>query len=255
MKLFDSHAHYEDKMFENDAFEVLDSLKDTNVAKVLNCCSDVEVFDRVMDIAHKYDFMYCSIGVHPHWVMETPDDYLARIEELAADPKVVAIGEMGLDYFFDEPKDVQERIFRQQLELAQKLDKPVIIHDRESHEDCFRILREYKPQGIIHRYSGPYYLLKEALDWGMYVSINNDLTYPGWIDEYGQWIREVDLDHLLIETDCPYAPPHGSGKERCTSADVVDVLKCVAALKGVSEEELADITYRNTLKAYRISEE
>ena len=111
MELFDSHVHYEDAMFKDDRYERLDRLRNTDVQFILNCCSDVEVFDTVIDIVDKYDFAYGSIGIHPHWTAETPDDYLDRIKELVKHPKIVAIGEMGLDYFWSEPKDLQKRIF------------------------------------------------------------------------------------------------------------------------------------------------
>ena len=166
MQLFDSHAHYEDAMFAADRYERLRRIKDSDVKYILNCCSDVEVMDTVIDIIEKFDFAYGSIGVHPHWTAQTPENYLEKVEKLAAHPKVVSIGEIGLDYFWDEPKDLQKKIFVQQLELAQKLDMPVIIHDRDAHEDTIEILEQYKPRGILHRYSGPVNILQKAFDFG-----------------------------------------------------------------------------------------
>ena len=122
MELFDSHVHYEDAQFKEDRHERLEHLKNTDVKYVLNCCSDVEVFDTIMEIVEKHDFVYGSIGIHPHWTEETPSDYLNRIRELVKHPKIVAIGEMGLDYFWNEPKDLQKRIFKEQLQLAKELN-------------------------------------------------------------------------------------------------------------------------------------
>ncbi len=252
MELFDSHAHYEDALFAFDRHERLEALRDTDVKYVLNCCSDVSVFDIVIENVERHDFVYGSIGIHPHWVLETPDDYLDRIRALAKHEKIVAIGEMGLDYFWHEPKDLQERIFREQLELARELDMPVIIHDREAHEDCFRILREYKPRGILHRYGGPVDLMQEAFGWGMYVSFNNDLTYPAWRQPHIDCLMATPWDRLLIETDCPYAPPFERENDRCESSDVANVVKVLASLREVSEEFVAKVSCENAKKIYSI---
>ncbi|MBQ4252899.1 MAG: TatD family hydrolase [Erysipelotrichaceae bacterium] len=254
MRLFDSHAHYEDALFDADRHERLEALKDTAVRHVLNCCSDVSVFDRIIDIVEKHDFVYGSIGIHPHWVLETPDNYLDLIRRYACHDKIVAIGEMGLDYYWQEPKDLQARIFEEQLQLARELDKPVIIHDRDAHEDCFDILRKYRPQGILHRYGGPVELLKEAFDWGMYVSFNNDLTYPAWRQPHIDCLMATPWDRLLIETDCPYAPPFERAEDRCESSDVVNVVRVIAELRNVSAEFVAEVSWRNALRVYRIVE-
>ena len=252
MELFDSHAHYEDAMFNRDRKERLEHLRDTDVKYILNCCSDVSVFDTVIDIVNNFDFAYGSIGIHPHWVCETPDDYLDKIRELAKNPKIVAIGEMGLDYFWQEPKDLQKKIFTRQLELAKELDMPVIIHDRDAHLDCLEILRKYKPQGVLHRFGGPVEMLKEAMDWGMYVSFNNDLTYPAWNKPHIDCLMATPWDKLLIETDCPYAPPFERKDDRCESYDVANVVKEIAKLRNVSEEFVAKISLENAKKVYRI---
>lgn len=253
MELFDSHAHYEDAMFDKDRHERLDALKDSDVRYVLNCCSDVSVFDTVIEILERHEFVYGSIGIHPHWVCETPENYLDLIRKYAKHEKVVAIGEMGLDYFWKEPKDLQERIFRQQLELAKELDKPVIIHDREAHDDCIRILEEYKPRGILHRYGGPVEHLQKAFSWGMYVSFNNDLSYPAWRQPHIDCLMATPWDRLLIETDCPYAPPYERENDRCESSDVANVVRLIAELRNVSEEFVAKTSAENAKRIYGIN--
>ena len=252
MKLFDSHAHYEDGMFTKDRHERIEALRDTEVSMVLNCCSDVSVFDTIIDIVEHHDFVYGSIGVHPHWVCDTPDHYLDLIQKYASHEKIVAIGEMGLDYFFNEPKDLQKTIFRQQLALAKEMNMPVIIHDRKAHEDCLTILEEYKPEGILHRYGGPAELLKKAFSWGMYVSYNNDLSYPEWRQPHIDCLMETPWENLLIETDCPYAPPYERKEDRCESSDVRNVVKLIAELRGVSEEFVAGVSMENAKRVYRI---
>ena len=252
MELFDSHAHYEDAMFDNDRHERLDQLQETGIRYVLNCCSDVSVFDTVTDIITKHDFVYGSIGVHPHWVTETPDDFIDRITAYARHPKVRALGEMGLDYYWNEPKDLQEDIFRRQLSLAKELDMPVIIHDRDAHEDCLRILSEYKPAGVLHRYGGPIDLLQKAFSFGMYVSFNNDLTYPAWNKPHIDCLMITPWDRLLIETDCPYAPPYEQKDRRCESFDAANVVKVIAELRGVSEDFVAAVSMENAKRLFRI---
>ncbi|MBQ7888560.1 MAG: TatD family hydrolase [Erysipelotrichaceae bacterium] len=252
MKLFDSHVHYEDAQFNQDRIERLNHLKETDVKMVLNCCSDVEVFDTVLNIVDQFDFAYGSIGIHPHWTLETPDDYLDRIRECVKHPKIVAIGEMGLDYFWNEPKELQKRIFREQLSLAKELNMPVIIHDRDAHEDTIEILEEFKPKGVLHRYSGPVEILERAFDLGMYVSFNNDLSYPEWNEAPIACLMATPWDRLLIETDCPYAAPYKRKEERCEAEDVRNVVKMIAELRGVSEEFVAQKSYENALRVYEI---
>ena len=252
MELFDSHAHYEDAMFDHDRHKRLEALRSSEVKYVLNCCSDVSVFDKVIEIIEAHDFVYASIGIHPHWVMETPDNYLELIKTYITHDKVVAIGEIGLDYFWKEPKDVQERVFRAQLDLAKELNMPVIIHDRDAHEDCLRILEDYQPTGVLHRYGGPVDLLKKAFSWGMYVSFNNDLTYPAWQKPHIDCLMETPWENLLIETDCPYAPPYERESERCESSDVRDVVSVIAKLRHVEEEFVARVSMENAKTLYRI---
>ena len=253
MKLFDSHAHYEDALFDRDRHERLEALRSTDVTYVLNCCSDCSVFDTVLENCEAHDFVYGSIGIHPHWVCDTPDNYLDLIRKYARHEKIVALGEMGLDYYWNEPKDLQERRFREQLELAAELNMPVIIHDREAHEDCLKILSEYRPQGVLHRYGGPVDLMKQALSWGMYISFNNDLTYPAWNKPHIDCLMECPWEQMLVETDCPYAPPYEREQDRCESSDVRNVVRVIAALRNVSEEFVADITCENAKRLYRIA--
>ena len=254
MELFDSHAHYEDALFNDDRHERLETLRESEVKYVLNCCSDASVFDTVIENVERHDFVYGSIGVHPHWVMETPDDYLEIMKKYLSHEKIVALGEIGLDYFWHEPKDVQKRIFTEQLELARQLDMPVIIHDRDAHEDTIEILKRYKPQGILHRYGGPPEILKEAFKWGMYVSFNNDLTYPAWRKPHIDDLMITPWDNLLIETDCPYAPPYERENDRCESSDVKNVVKVIAKLRNVDEEFVARVSLENAKKVYRIND-
>ena len=255
MKLFDSHAHYEDSMFNDDCYERLDEIKDSDVSFILNCCSDESVFDTIMDIVDKYPYVYGSIGIHPHWSTTVSDNYIEKIKELAENKKIVALGEMGLDYYWHEPKDIQRKVFIEQLQLAKLLDMPVIIHDREAHQDTMEILKEYQPKAILHRYGGPVDLLQQAFDMGMYVSFNNDLTYPEWNQPHIDCLMATPWERMLVETDCPYAPPADQRERRCQSEDVYNVVKQIAKLRNVSEEFVADITCQNAIEFYDIKQD
>lgn len=252
MELFDSHAHYEDAMFDSDRFKRLEDIRKSDVKYILNCCSDVDVMPVVEKIVNSCDFAYGSVGVHPHWVLSTPDNYLDIIRHYAKNPKIVAIGEMGLDYFWNEPKDLQKRIFKEQLALAKELDMPVIIHDRDAHRDTIEILEQAKPRGVLHRYSGPVDIMHRALKLGMYVSFNNDLSYPRWNAAPIACLMEMPWDRLLIETDCPYAPPFEREQDRCISADVSNVVNIIAKLRNVSREFVAQVSMENAKAVYGI---
>ncbi len=250
MKLFDTHCHYEDAAFDADRYERIKSLRNTDVERFLNCCSDESVFDTVMSIAESSSSAYCSIGIHPHWCATVSENWIQRIAELANNPQVIALGEMGLDYYFDDDRDLQKAVFRNQLELAEQLGMPVIIHDRLAHQDVMDILREYKPKGILHRYGGSIDLAMEAINWGMFVSINNDITYPGWEERHGDLLYGLPLENLLAETDAPYSLPFGSNKKRSEADDVRTVIETIASYRKIDAERLADIIFENSLRAY-----
>ena len=251
--LFDSHAHYEDALFGEDRHRILAGLPDQGVEWVLNCCSDLGVAPLVVALTEQYDFVYGSVGVHPHWVLETPEDYLDQLERLARSPKVVALGAMGFDYFFDEPRDLQERIFRGQMDLAQQLKLPVIIHDREAHEDTYRVLEEYKLPGIVHRFSGNVEGLRRVLDWGMYVSFNGDITWPEYNETALKVLAVTPMERLLIETDAPYMPPKVLEGQLCDSAMLPHIVEVIAQVKGLDPQEVCDISAKNAREIYGIN--
>ncbi len=252
--IFDSHAHYEDAIFGEDCWPVLDGLQRQGVSRVLNCCSDMGVVPRVLEIARRYDFVWASVGVHPHWTPETPADYLDGLRRAAQDPKVVAIGEIGLDYFWDDPKDLQMRIFCEQMELARELGLPVIIHDRDAHQDTYQVLERYRLPGVVHRFSGDLGGLRRVLDLGMYVSFGGDITHPQYRDMPLKAIEHTPLERILLETDAPYATPYAQGQRRCDSSMLPEVVEVIAGIKKISCQELCDITYQNACRAYHIPE-
>ena len=252
MELFDSHAHYEDAMFNGDRKERLEHLRDTDVKYILNCCSDVSVFDTVIDIVNNFDFAYGSIGIHPHWVCETPDDYLDKIRELAKNPKIVAIGEMGLDYFWQEPKDLQKKIFTRQLELAKELDMPVIIHSRDAAQECFDMIKKSGVRkGIIHCYSGSAEMAMEYVKMGFYIGIGGVLTYSN-ARKTVEVAEEVPLNRIVLETDCPYLAPVPNRGKRNDSTMIKYVAEKLAEIKNISVEQVYFVTSQNAKDVFEL---
>ncbi len=255
MKRFDSHCHYEDSQFDGDRYQLLDELQADDFGYIMNCCSDVSVFQQIEEIVNRYDFAYCSFGVHPLWAEGTPEDYLEMLTEKLKHPKCVALGEIGLDYSNKPDKDLQKRLFKEQLELAKQLNKPVIIHDRDAHKDTMDILRYYQPKGILHRYGGNSQLMLEAVKWGMYVSVNNDCTHPNWPKRHLEMLEKIPLDRLLVETDCPYGPVYNTNHRRTDSRDVVYAIERIAQLRKEPVETIERVTYENALRVYEIEGE
>ena len=179
--LFDSHAHYNDERFKDDVDEVLSAMNENNVGLILNSCSSLDEVSDIFAICEKYPFVYASVGIHPHEVSELTEADMDKLKEYAKNPKVKAIGEIGLDYFYDfSPRDIQQKWFARQVDVARELKMPVVIHDREAHKDCMDILREHKVSevgGVFHCYAGSVEMAKEILDWGMYIAFGGSLTF------------------------------------------------------------------------------
>ena len=175
--IFDAHAHYDDGWFDEDRDSMLGTLPDKGVCGVVNNSVDLENAKRVIALAEKYDYMYAAVGVHPENLENLPDDYLDRIAELTKHPKVVAVGETGLDYHWDIPREEQKRVFEEQLGLSLDLKMPIIVHDREAHGDVFDLLRKYRPNALVHCFSGSVELMREAVRMGLYISLGGVVTF------------------------------------------------------------------------------
>lgn len=248
MPLIDSHAHINDRRFAADREEVLARARGAGLAGIVNVGFDLPSSAECLELADKYPFLYAAVGVHPHDAGEVPPDYLDRLRELARHPKVVALGEMGLDYYRDlSPRETQRKVFREQLALARELNLPVIIHDRDAHTDVLDILRRdgLGPRGgVMHCFSGDWEVARECLDLGLYISLAGPVTYPN-----AQKVREVaarvPLERLLVETDCPYLPPQPWRGKRNEPAYVRCVAEEIARLRGISFAEVALASARN----------
>lgn len=251
MEIFDTHAHYADSAFDNDREQVLAELPDKGVKLVMLAASSLEDSRENMLLARKYDYIYAAAGVHPESIDETPADYIDTLKEIiASEPKIKAVGEIGLDYHYEGyDREKQIRFFREQLALAKELDMPVIVHSRDAAEDTVEILREYRPRGVVHCFSGSAETAREIIKLGMYIGFTGVLTFKN-AKKALKALEAVPLDRLLMETDCPYMSPEPYRGKRCDSSMIPYTAAKAAEVKGVSTEELLEITCRNGMKMY-----
>ncbi len=251
--IFDSHAHYDDPRFQPDWEETMEKLDAAGVCGVINVGCDLSLCESSIALADRYPHFYATVGIHPHDAKDLPDDYLARLKTFAAHPKVVALGEMGLDYFYDNsPREVQQRVFEEQLCLAKELDLPVVIHMRDATEDGLAILKAHRPRGVVHCFSGSAEIAKEVLDLGMYIGFTGVLTFSN-AKRAKKAVAAIPLDRLLMETDCPYMAPNPFRGERCDSSMLFAVAEEMARIKGVTPEEIVTATRENTCRLFGLS--
>ncbi|MCU9594319.1 TatD family hydrolase [Caldibacillus thermolactis] len=254
--LFDTHAHINADQFAEDLEEVLKRAKDAGVTNIVVVGFDRPTITKAMDLINKYDNIYGCIGWHPVDAIDCREEDLQWIEDLCAHPKIVALGETGLDYHWDKsPKEVQHELFRKQIRLAKKLKLPIMIHNRDATEDCIRILKEEKAEdvgGIMHCFSGDANTALEIINMNFYVSLGGPVTFKN-AKLPKEVAKVVPLDKLLIETDCPYLAPHPFRGKRNEPAYVKLVAEQIAELKGVTFEEIADVTTKNAKKLFGIS--
>jgi TatD DNase family protein len=256
--LFDTHAHLNDEKFNEDREAVIARARENGVSYICNIGYNRETIRTSLELARKYDFIYTAIGWHPQDAKTMTEEDLEWIEKLAREEeKVVAIGEIGLDYYWDtSPKDVQQEVFRKQIRLAKKLKLPIIIHDREAHQDILDILREEKAEevgGIMHCFSGSSEMARQCIDMNFYISLGGPVTFKN-AKKPKEVAEMVPLDRLLIETDCPYLTPEPYRGKRNESGYVWYVAEKIAELKNISFEQLAQITTENAKKLFHIKE-
>ena len=255
--LFDTHAHYDSHQFDADRDAVLASLPGQGVSLVVNPGCDLPSSRTAVELAGRWPFLYAAVGVHPEDCGEWQDGDIDALRTLAARPKVVAIGEIGLDYYWKEnpPRELQQRVFRAQMALAAELDLPVIVHDREAHGDSLAIVREFpQVRGVFHCFSGSPEMALELVRLGWMISFTGVLTYKN-ARKAVEAAQAVPLDRLMIETDSPYMAPVPHRGERNHSGLVVHTCRRLAEIKCVSPEECAQITLENGRKFYRIGED
>ena len=243
--IFDTHAHYDDEKFNGDRAEVLSFVKANGVSRIIDCGCDLKSSLAAVNLSEEYDFIYAAVGVHAHEADEAAEKDFAEIEKLYAHKKVVAVGEIGLDYHYDfSPRERQLEVFERQLILANKLDLPVIIHDREAHEDTLRLLKKHRPKGVVHCFSGSVESAKEVLSLGMYIGLGGAVTFKN-AKKPVEVAKFVPDDYLLLETDCPYMAPVPYRGKRCDSSMIASTAELIASVRNTDTQTLIDRCHEN----------
>lgn len=251
---FDTHAHYDDKRFSEDRDEVLGAMHAAGVSLILNAGSSMPSTRLSLKLADKYQFVYASAGVHPHAAKSMTDETVIELEKLLKHKKAMAVGEIGLDFHYDfSPRDVQRKRFREQLELARAVKKPVIIHERESLQDTLEIIRDYRDlTGVFHCFSGSWETARIILDMGWYLSFTGVITFKN-ARKALEVIENMPTDRLMIETDSPYLAPEPMRGKRNSSLFLPYIAQKVAEVRGISPEEAAALTMENGLRFFGIA--
>ncbi len=249
--IFDSHAHYDDAAFDSDRDALLAALPTQGVGAVINAATDPDSAQRCLRMAAAYPYLYAAVGVHPEAVGRATDDWLGHIARLAREPKAVAIGEIGLDYHYEDaaPREVQRQWFRRQLALAGEMNLPVIVHDRDAHEDTLALLREYRPRGVVHCFSGSTEMMREVVELGMYIGLGGAATFKN-AKRPAAVAAAVPAERLLLETDAPYMAPEPCRGHRCDSSLIAHTARRIAELRGVDTDELLEQTYENARRLF-----
>ncbi|WP_433922278.1 TatD family hydrolase [Paenibacillus taichungensis] len=255
MMLFDTHTHLDAPQFDEDREEMIQRAVDAGVGRMINVGFNRETIPSTMKLAETYDFIYAAVGWHPVDAIMMQEGDLEWIASLCKHEKVVAIGEIGLDYYWDtSPKEVQHRVLRQQIGLARELNMPIVIHNRDAHEDIVKILREEKAGevgGVMHSFSGSWETAKMCLDLGFHLSFGGPITFKN-AKQPKEVLEKVPMDRFFIETDAPYLTPHPYRGKRNETAHVRLVAEAAAEIKGISVEEIAAITTKNAMERFGI---
>ncbi len=249
LEIFDSHAHYDDRQFDADRQVLLAAMPEEGVIGILNCGSDWKGTLATFELCREHDFLYGAVGIHPGNAGEWNPQVRDRIGEMLEDPKVVAVGEIGLDYYWESnpPREVQQSVLREQVALALERDLPVVIHDREAHGDTVALLREFAPRGlrgVLHSFSGSVEMAREAVGLGFHLGVSGVVTYKN-ARKLVEVVQAIPLERLLVETDAPYLAPVPFRGRRNQSVLIRYILERVAALKEISPEEAARVTAAN----------
>ncbi len=253
----DTHAHLEMEAFDRDREAVLERARMAGLTAIVTVGTTLPDCEKAVALAGRYAPVYAAVGIHPHEVKEIDPSAYDTLRRFAREKKVVAIGEIGLDFFYDNsPRDVQLRCFAEQLDLAEELDLPVIIHDRDAHAETLGLLRERKGRlrGVLHCFSGDAAMARECIALGFHLSVAGPVTYPK-ADQLRRTVREIPLERLLIETDAPYLAPQPYRGKRNEPAYVIETARCLAKIREMPAEELMRLTAANARQLLRIGGE
>ena len=241
---FESHAHYDDRKFDNDRYELIKKIHEGGVSYIVNAASDIKSSLDGINLSHEFSFFYAAVGVHPHEVENMSEEDIQILRNYSKNEKVVAIGEIGLDFYYDfSPRDLQRKWFIRQLELAKELDMPVIIHSREASAECFDIIKESGvKKGVIHSYSGSAQMALDYIKLGFYIGVGGIVTFKKSVDT----VSKIPLGKILIETDSPYLAPEPVRGSRNNSQNLKYICEKIAQIKQITPEEVACTTAENS---------
>ncbi len=248
--IFDTHAHYDDSKFDDVRDKLISELFSKGLDGIITCGCDIASSKSAIALSEKYERIYAAVGFHPENLPDNEDD-LKLLTPLLAHKKVVALGEIGLDYYWDIPKAKQLRFFEKQLMLANSLKIPVIVHDREAHGDTLELLKKHKPQGVLHCYSGSVETAKEILELGMYIGIGGVLTFKN-ARKTVEVAEMLPADRILLETDCPYLAPVPYRGKLCHSGLIVFTAERIAEIRGTTPRAIIEQTHKNAKELFRI---
>ena len=252
--IFDSHSHYDDSAFDEDRDAVLSGLNEKGIDKIIAASSSWDSLLKVTDICHKYSFAYPALGIHPENATDLTEERKPLLEELIVTERPISIGEIGLDYHYDEPpRDYQKEIFIYQLELAKKFNLPIIVHSRDAAEDTYEIIKAHNPdkKGVIHCFSSSYEMAVKYIDMGYYIGIGGVVTFKN-AARLKDIAARIPLTSILLETDCPYMAPVPFRGQRNDSSLLTYVAEEIASLRGISAEEVIKTTHDNTCRLFNI---
>lgn len=249
--IFDTHAHYDDAAFDADRDELIAHILGSGVCTIVNQGTDVRTSRLGLQLAEQYDGVFAAVGLHPECLDENSLNDIEEIRRFAKNPKAVAIGEIGLDYHYDIPRELQKEVFVRLLALAEELDMPVNIHDREAHGDTLNILRKYRPKGILHCFSGSVEMARQIVGLGMYIGIGGVVTFKN-ARKTVEVVREIPLERIVLETDCPYLAPVPFRGKRNDSSMISYTAQRIAEIKGITTEEVLNTTKTNAERVYNL---
>jgi TatD DNase family protein len=253
--LFDTHAHFNDNRFKEDRDEVINKAYERGVSYILNVSYNIPSLEHSVSLSKRYSYIYAAVGIHPHYSKEMNDEVLDKVRSLTQNKKVVAIGEIGLDYYRDlSPREIQKKWFIKQIDLAKEIKLPIIVHIRDANEDAVKVLKDQNARevgGIIHSFSGDINMAKEVMDNNFYISVGGPVTYRN-AGRLVDVVKYVPEDRLLIETDCPYLTPEPFRGRRNDSSLVRLVAEKIASIKGKTFDEVAEITTNNAKRLFQI---
>lgn len=243
--IFDSHAHYDSDAFDDDRKELISALPERGICGIINCASDIASSKACLELSREYDFIYAACGVHPEEAGSCNENWLNELRLMCNDENCVAIGEIGLDYHYDfTPRDIQLDVFEKQLILSKELELPVVIHDREAHEDIINLIKKHTPKGVVHCFSGSVEMAKEVIKAGMYIGLGGATTFKNARKPL-EVAAAVPSDRLLIETDCPYMTPVPFRGQRNDSSFIPCTAEVIASVRSTTAQEILNITRQN----------